>query len=291
MEIAIHAKSVDDAKHREGFMLLVQTLSRQGHGILCTPQLASFIKDMPGGIKVQEFEHFGDSKQLPDAMICVGGDGTLLDAIPIVRDSNVPVLGLNTGRLGFLAGMNVTELDAAIEDIKKGNYSVESRTLLQLESSRSIFDYPIGLNDFVIHKKETSSMIVIHTYLNGEFLNSYWSDGLIISTPTGSTGYSLSCGGPIIFPKSDTFVITPIAPHNLNVRPVIVGDDVVISFEIEGRASSYMASMDARSQPITGDVQMAVKKAGHRLNLIRLNDDNFLNTLRNKLSWGFDRRN
>jgi NAD+ kinase len=133
-------------------------------------------------------------------------------------------------------------------------------------------------------------MIVVHTYLNGEFLNSYWSDGLIISTPTGSTGYSLSCGGPIIFPKSDSFVITPIAPHNLNVRPVVISDNTVISFEIEGRASSYLASMDSRSESITNEVSMAVRKANFHLNLIRLNEINFMDTLRNKLNWGFDKR-
>jgi NAD+ kinase len=182
-------------------------------------------------------------------------------------------------------------LESAIEDIEKGNFTIESRSLLHLESSVSMFDYNFALNDFVIHKKETSSMIVVHAYLNGEFLNSYWSDGLIISTPTGSTGYSLSCGGPIIFPKSDSFVITPIAPHNLNVRPVVVPDDVVISFEIEGRASSYLASLDARSHSISGEVNMAVRKADHQLKLMRLSNIQFLDTLRNKLHWGFDRRN
>lgn len=292
MKIGVYAKSVRDSRHEQGFSKLVRTLASMGHEIWCTHSLYDFIhinidKDIP----LRVFDYFTRTTENPDAMICVGGDGTLLDTVPLVRDSGIPVLGLNTGRLGFLAGMDISDLEMAIDDIQKGNYQTESRTLLHLESTEQLFDYPYALNDFVLHKKETSSMIVIHTYLNGEFMNSYWSDGLIVSTPTGSTGYSLSCGGPIIFPKSENIVITPIAPHNLNVRPVIVSDDVVISFEIEGRAASYLASLDARSHSISGEVQMAVKKAAHCLNLIRLNDDNFLSTLRNKLSWGFDRRN
>lgn len=292
MKIGIYAKSLADEKHREGFTLLINELHAAGHDIFCTPELREFISGIVSGdSEVKVFEYFTDKTENPDALICVGGDGTILDTMPLVRKSGVPVLGLNTGRLGFLAGMDISEIKGAIDDIKRGNYSIESRTLLKLESTEQIFDYGYALNDFVIHKKETSSMIVVHAYLNGEYLNTYWSDGLIVSTPTGSTGYSLSCGGPIIFPKSNTFVITPIAPHNLNVRPVVVGDEVVISFRIEGRASSYLASLDSRSTAISGKIEMAVRKADHQLNMIRLNDDNFLNTLRNKLNWGFDRRN
>ena len=243
------------------------------------------------GMQVRVFDHFVKGESMADVLICVGGDGTILDTLSIVRDTGVPILALNTGRLGFLADVQLENLQHALDDIEKGNYSIEQRSLLQLDSSHPLFDYNFALNDFVIHKKETASMIVVHAYLNGEFLNSYWSDGLIISTPTGSTGYSLSCGGPIIFPKSDSFVITPIAPHNLNVRPVVVSDDVVISFEIEGRASSYLASMDARSQSISGEVNMAIRKADHKLNLLRLSNIHFLDTLRSKLHWGFDRRN
>lgn len=292
MKIGIYAKSVRDHKHEEGFTLLLKTLVSLGHEIWCTQSLVDYIHiHIAPEIPVYAFDYLSKENPSLDALICVGGDGTLLETLSLVRDSNVPVLGMNTGRLGFLAGMSVTGIEKAIEDIRKGNYTLESRSLLHLETSVPVFDYNFGLNDFVIHKKETSSMIVVHTYLNGEFLNSYWSDGLIVSTPTGSTGYSLSCGGPIIFPRSDSFVITPIAPHNLNVRPVVVSDNVVISFEIEGRANSYLASLDARSNSISGTVQMAVRKADHALQLIRLEGDNYLDTLRNKLNWGFDRRN
>lgn len=293
MKIGVYAKSVRDSKHEEGFRKLIHTLAEAGHEIWCTQSLVDYTHiHLAPDIALKSFDYLRlGAQNQPDLIICVGGDGTLLDTLPLVRDSGIPVLGLNTGRLGFLAGMNVDGLKKAIEDIEKGNYSLEYRTLLHLESSEPLFDYNFGLNDFVIHKKETSSMIVVHTYLNGEFLNSYWSDGLIVSTPTGSTGYSLSCGGPIIFPNSDTFVITPIAPHNLNVRPVVVGDNFVISFEIEGRAGSYLTSLDARSKSISSEVQMAVRKADHTLNLIRLPNDNYMDTLRTKLNWGFDRRN
>ncbi len=292
MRIAVYAKSVRDPKHQAGFGELLKALALRGHEIWLPPSLEDHVHmNIESGMQVRVFDHFVKGDVLADVLICVGGDGTILDTLSIVSDKGVPILALNTGRLGFLADVQLENLQHALDDIEKGNYSIEQRSLLQLDSSHPLFDYNFALNDFVIHKKETSSMIVVHTYLNGEFLNSYWSDGLIISTPTGSTGYSLSCGGPIIFPKSDSFVITPIAPHNLNVRPVVVSDDVVISFEIEGRASSYLASMDARSQSISGEVNMAIRKSDHKLNLMRLSNIHFLDTLRSKLHWGFDRRN
>ncbi|MFM2255916.1 MAG: inorganic polyphosphate kinase, partial [Bacteroidota bacterium] len=288
MRIAVYAKSVRDPKHQAGFGELLMALAARGHEIWLPPSLEDHVHmNIESGMQVRVFDHFVKGETMADVLICVGGDGTILDTLSIVRDTGVPILALNTGRLGFLADVQLENLQHALDDIEKGNYSIEQRSLLQLDSSHPLFDYNYALNDFVIHKKETSSMIVVHAYLNGEFLNSYWSDGLIISTPTGSTGYSLSCGGPIIFPKSDSMVITPIAPHNLNVRPVVVSDDVVISFEIEGRASSYLASLDARSQSITGEVNMAIRKADHKLNLMRLSNIHFLDTLRNKLHWGF----
>ncbi len=292
MKIAVYAKSVRDPKHQVGFGELLMALSQRGHEIWLPPSLEDHVHmNIDSSMQFRVFDHFSVGGENADVLICVGGDGTILDTLSIVRDSGVPVLALNTGRLGFLADVQLENLGVALDDIEKGNYTIETRSLLHLESSHPLFDYTFALNDFVIHKKETSSMIVVHTYLNGEFLNSYWSDGLIISTPTGSTGYSLSCGGPIIFPKSDSFVITPIAPHNLNVRPVVVSDNVVISFEIEGRASSYLASLDSRSQSISGEVNMAIRKADHGLNLMRLSNIHFLDTLRSKLQWGFDKRN
>jgi NAD+ kinase len=291
MKIGVFAKSVTDPKHRDALLNLLSNIHKRGHQIFCPPSLEDFIHmQISEQIVPHVFDYFTKGDSTIDVLISVGGDGTILDTLQIVRDSEIPVLSINTGRLGFLAGVDNGELDFALDELEKGNYFLEPRSLLHLDANQDIFDFNYGLNDFVIHKKETSSMIVVHTYLNGEFLNSYWSDGLIISTPTGSTGYSLSCGGPIIFPKSDSFVITPIAPHNLNVRPVVVSDDVVISFEIEGRASSYLASLDARSQSITQSVNMAVKKANFNLVLMRLGNLNFMDNLRGKLNWGFDKR-
>lgn len=225
-------------------------------------------------------------------LFSIGGDGTLLDTVFLVKDSNIPVVGINAGRLGFLSSISRENLDNAITSLSKGHYSLDARTLLRLESNHPIFEGEnIALNEFTLHKKDTSSMITIHTYLNGEYLNSYWADGIMISTPTGSTGYSLSCGGPIIVPQSETFVITPIAPHNLNVRPIVVSDKNVISLEVEGRSQHFMATLDSRSVTIDSGYQLAVRKENYTINLVRLSNENFLNTLRKKLNWGLDTRN
>lgn len=225
-------------------------------------------------------------------MLSVGGDGTLLDTVSLVRNSGIPVLGVNMGRLGFLAGINKQEMRGAFEALMAGHYTLDKRRLIRLESESPIFKgVNYALNECTIHKKQSSAMIRIHTYLNGEFLNSYWADGLIIATPTGSTGYSLSCGGPIIFPQSGNFVITPISPHNLNVRPVIISDNSVITFEVEGRSSLFNVTLDSRTESIKMGTQLAVRKAQFEMNLVRLSNENFLATLRNKLMWGLDTRN
>ena len=233
-----------------------------------------------------------DLKSDTEFLFSIGGDGTLLDTVFLVKDSNIPVVGINAGRLGFLSSISRENLDNAINSLDKGHYSLDARTLLRLEANFPIFDGEnIALNEFTLHKKDTSSMITIHTYLNGEYLNSYWADGIMISTPTGSTGYSLSCGGPIIVPQSETFVITPIAPHNLNVRPIVVSDKNVISLEVEGRSQHFMATLDSRSVTIDSGFQLAVRKENYTINLVRLSNENFLNTLRKKLNWGLDTRN
>ncbi len=243
--------------------------------------------------EVNSYDSYDSLKQAQvDYMVSIGGDGTMLDTLTYIRDLEIPVLGINSGRLGFLAGVSMESATKALDDLRKGHYQLDERSVLELESNVKLFGgVKYALNDFVIHKKDSSSMIIIHSYINGEFLNSYWSDGLIISTPTGSTGYSLSCGGPIMYPSSSSFAITPVAPHNLNVRPIIVSDENVLSFEIEGRATSYLVSLDSRSESINSHVQLAIKKANFKFQLIRFNDENYLKTLRNKLMWGVDNRN
>ncbi|MGN6509889.1 MAG: NAD kinase [Chitinophaga sp.] len=225
-------------------------------------------------------------------LLSLGGDGTLLDTVSFVREKNIPVMGVNFGRLGFLASIGRDEIHEMVSSLVSRNYVIDKRTLLHLDASTPLFgEVPYALNEFTIHKKDTSAMVKIHTYLNGEFLNTYWADGLIVATPTGSTGYSLSCGGPIVFPDAANFVITPVSPHNLNVRPLIVPDDNVISFEVEGRSDQFICTMDSRMEVIDNRVQLAVKKEDFSINLLRLSESNFLHTLRNKLLWGIDTRN
>ena len=227
-----------------------------------------------------------------DFVISIGGDGTLLDAVCQIGDLEVPILGLNTGRLGFLATAATEKISEAITDLATDNYQVESRTLISLHSHRKLFNgLNFGLNEFTIHKRDTSSMITVHTYIDGKYLNSYWADGLIVSTPTGSTGYSLSCGGPLISPEAKNLVITPVSPHNLNVRPIIVSDESEISFEIEGRAEKFLISLDSRSTSISSEVKLSVKKENFSAKLVKLPHYHFFDTLRQKLNWGFDMRN
>jgi NAD+ kinase len=227
-----------------------------------------------------------------DMLISLGGDGTMLDTVSFIGDSNIPLIGINLGRLGFLAAISENEAADAIESLVRGSYTIEKRSLLHLESSMPIFkDAPFALNEFTIHRKDSSSMIKIHTYLNGEFLNTYWADGLIVATPTGSTGYSLSCGGPVVFPQTSSFVITPVAPHNLSTRPIVVPDDNVISFELEGRTDHFLCTLDSRTETIPTSIQLAVKKENFTISLIRPDEHNFLKTIRQKLYWGIDRRN
>jgi NAD+ kinase len=227
-----------------------------------------------------------------DYVVTLGGDGTILNVITQVRDSGVPILGINLGRLGFLADIEKGQIREAILLLKKGMFKIEERALIHLESNIPLFDScNFALNDCTFLKRDTSSMITIHTYINGAYLNSYWADGLIISTPTGSTGYSLSCGGPIIFPDSNNFVLTPVAPHNLNVRPVVISDTSTISFEIEGRADNFLCTLDSRFETINATYQLAVRKADFKIKLVQFFHQNFLDTMREKLVWGKDARN
>jgi NAD+ kinase len=227
-----------------------------------------------------------------DFVISVGGDGTLLDAVSLVGELEIPILGFNTGRLGFLATVSKENIAEAIQNLSNGNYQLESRSLISLHCARRLFNgINFGLNEFTIHKRDTSSMITVHTYIDGKYLNSYWADGLIVSTPTGSTGYSLSCGGPLITPGAKNFVITPVSPHNLNVRPIIVSDESEISFEIEGRSDKFLISLDSRSTTISSDMKLIVKKASFSAKLVKLPHYHFFDTLRQKLNWGLDMRN
>jgi NAD+ kinase len=248
--------------------------------------------DLPGSEIYDTFSTSDDLDDSFDCLISLGGDGTLLDTVTLIRDKNIPVLGVNFGRLGFLASLGKEDMQTAVTALIERTFVIEKRTLIHLDADTPLFgETPYALNEFAIHKRENSPMIKIHTYLNGEFLNTYWADGLIVSTPTGSTGYSLSCNGPVVFPESGSFVITPVAPHNLNVRPIVIPDNNIISFEVEGRTDQFICAMDSRKETVDKKIQLAVKKESFTISLIRLNENNFLQTLRKKLAWGFDTRN
>ncbi|WP_158856171.1 NAD kinase [Lunatibacter salilacus] len=246
------------------------------------------------GLDAKNTRVLGNREELQDMdfVISVGGDGTLLDAVCYVGAYETPILGINTGRMGFLATIAKDDIAHAVQVLIDKKYSLEDRSLVRLESEPSLFGgINFGLNEFTIHKRDTSSMITVHTYIDGEYLNSYWADGLIISTPTGSTGYSLSCGGPLISPLAKNFVITPVSPHNLNVRPMVVSDESVISFKIEGRSQKFLVSLDSRSTPIDASVELKIKKETFVTKLVKCYEYSFFDTLRQKLNWGFDMRN
>ncbi|MXV17788.1 NAD kinase [Hufsiella ginkgonis] len=241
---------------------------------------------------IRFFNGCEDLRSNADILLSLGGDGTMLDAVTLIRDSGIPVIGINFGRLGFLASINKDDVRRAIGNLVNQEFTLDPRALLTVEADRDLFDgQNFALNDVTIHRRDNSAMMIIHAYLNDEFLNSYWADGLIVATPTGSTAYSLSCGGPIVFPQSGNFVVTPVSPHNLNVRPVILSDSNVLRFEIEGRSSKYLLSCDSRTETISNSIQLKVCKAGFQINLVRLNNESYLSTLRKKLLWGIDTRN
>ncbi len=248
-------------------------------------------EDVGLGIHHDTFANFNDIKFETEIVFSIGGDGTVLDSVVMVKDSEIPIFGINFGRLGFLASLGKDQVHAAIDAVESRQYFIEKRTLIELNCNKPLFDYNFALNDMTIQRRDQSSMITVNAYLNGELLNTYWADGLIISTPTGSTGYSLSCGGPIIYPSSSTFVITPVAPHNLSVRPMVVNDDGILSLEVTGRGDSFLCTLDARFKSIDSSFQLAIKKAPFTANIVRLTDQSFISALKSKLNWGNDQRN
>jgi Predicted sugar kinase len=244
----------------------------------------------------EELNSYANRSELPDDigfMLSLGGDGTMLAAVAIVGDSGIPVAGVNFGRLGFLADINKDAIDPAMEAIFRGEYNIQKRTLLTVRSEQmTLFSgNPFALNDITLFKSDSSAMITVNAYLNGELLNAYWADGIIVATPTGSTAYSLSCGGPIIVPGSGNFVITPISPHNLNVRPVVISDDMELDLEIESRSGKFLLSCDSQTTSVSTDIRLKISRAHYQVNLLRLKDYRYFSNLRNKLLWGLDARN
>ena len=289
MRVAVYGKQLFDDDYPQ-IKLLFELLNNEGIEIYIHENIATY-KDLRQ--TAGTFFHYNDIlKNKFDFFITLGGDGTILRALTYVRDTNIPILGINMGRLGFLTSIEKRKIKEAILSLIKGDYKIEPRELLCLESNLPLFDdVPIALNDITISRRDTSSMIVIHTYIDDYYLNSYWGDGLIISTPTGSTGYSLSCGGPIVFPHSGNFIITPIAPHNLNVRPLVISDNSEILLKVEGRTDNFLCTLDSRFETIGSSHEIKIKKNNYPIQLVRMESDNFMETIRNKLAWGADKRN
>ena len=259
------------------------------------------LKDAVEQIKQEEFENleylvYANEEELkdfdPDFLISLGGDGTILDATVLIQSKDITILGINMGRLGFLANVAKSNIESSLDALFTGRFQLDFRTLLQVKTSCNKLLKPnFALNEITLARKETTSMITVHTYLNGNYLNSYWADGLIVSTPTGSTGYSLSCGGPIIMPNSDNFVLTPIAPHNLTMRPFVINDSNTLRMQVESRENEFLASLDSRMHSFTSDTELLIQKADFRIALVQTELQDFPSTMRNKLSWGRDFRN
>jgi len=292
MRVAIYGRKPDEEK-LPFIRLLFHELNRRNAEIKVFKRFQRELQeDIAELAKLKSFNKHQDLRGKTDYLISIGGDGTLLDTLTFIRDSGIPVLGINIGRLGFLSSIGKEEIGHALNALEEGKYLIDKRSMIRLDAAPHLFgEINYALNEFTIHKRESTSMIRINTYINEEFLTTFWADGLIVATPTGSTAYSLSCGGPIILPESKNFVITPVAPHNLSVRPIVVPDDSVIRFEPESRQDQFYSTLDSRQEEIKSQHELIVRKADFSFNLIRLPENNFLKTLRNKLHWGYDKRN
>jgi len=292
MKVAIYGRSFEDS-FSEHVQELFDTIRNFGWGITVYEPYSTYLNArLIVNENIETYKKHHEIAADVNLMISIGGDGTFLETIHLVRDSGIPILGVNAGRLGFLASTQKEDIVSVLNDIKNKQYRLQTRSLIKLNDNDELFvGENYALNELTVHKKDSSSMITIHTYIDDLYLNSYWADGLIISTPTGSTAYSLSCGGPILVPGATDFVITPIAPHNLNVRPIVVPDSRKISLRIEGRSKEFLCSMDSRSVSIDSSHEIVITKADFKINIIQTESQNFLNTIRNKMMWGLDRRN
>lgn len=292
MRVAIYGKKINK-QNAPYFIQFLGILKDFGWKAVLEKELKDqLVKKIGIANDYDEFSTRADLKSGIDLAFSVGGDGTFIKTVSYIRDSGVPILGINTGRLGFLANISIDKLEETMELVRKKSYVFQKRSLLRIETESNIFgDENVVLNEVTLHKKDTASMITVHASLDGNYLNSYWADGLIVATPTGSTAYNLSCGGPIVTPGCQIHLLTPIAPHNLNVRPMVVPDHMPIRLSVEGRERKYLISLDGNSKSIPHGEEVTVKKAEFMINVIKFEDNNFLDTIRNKMLWGIDKRN
>ena len=272
---------------------VITFLNNKGFEVVVEQQFYSHLK-IKDKFPVDTFSNHKELEEGIIALISIGGDGTILRAVTYVRDKNIPIVGINAGRLGFLATVQIENIEEFLNEVINGNYKISKRSLLSLRcepKNPDLIDLNFALNEVTVSRKDTTSMITIETFLDNEYLSSYWADGLIISTPTGSTGYSLSCGGPILTPEVNSLVITPIAPHNLNARPLVIPDNTEIKLTVSGRENEYLVSLDSRITSVNNETTLFIKKSNFQINLIEFNKEGFLPTIRKKLLWGEDRRN
>ncbi len=291
MKIVVHGRNFNETA-KPFIQLLFDKFAARQIQVQISTSFDEFLATV--GVNPHTNHTYSRASEVVDAdfMFTIGGDGTLLDAVTHVGAKQIPIVGINTGRLGFLAVVSPNEIETMLDVLWSGRFEIEKRTLVGLESDKDLFDGAnFALNDLTITKTDISSMITIHTYLDGQFLNSYWADGLILSTPTGSTGYSLSCGGPVLLPQNQNFILTPISPHNLNVRPMIIPDSSELSFSVVSRSNNFLVSLDTRFKIVDGSTQFVVKRENFKAYLVRFDKNTFLNTLRQKLNWGLDVRN
>lgn len=291
MTIAVYARNTKDNFSSYLEQLIVLAEIEKFNIIVFKPYLDFLNLNLSSPFNLKTFSCSEELIATSDIVISLGGDGTMLETLAYVKKSGIPVLGVNTGRLGFLASVYKEDFAKALQLLTKEKYTLDKRELIELQNKFEEFNtINYALNEFTIHKKESSAMINIDTFVDGIFLNSYFADGLIISTPTGSTAYSLSCGGPIMVPDSENFIITPIAPHNLNVRPIVISNNKTLSFKVSGRSESFNVSLDSRTISLDNKSELVIKKSDFKFNLINLEGQHFFETLRNKLLWGIDKR-
>jgi NAD+ kinase len=292
MKVAIYGRKITK-QNSVYFETVLQSIKALGWTAVLQHELnEQLIKKVGINPNHETFQHYSDFKTGIDLAVSIGGDGTFIQTVKYIRDSGVPIIGVNQGRLGFLANVAAEDFELAIQMVKDKNFEHQKRSLLRIKTTSNLFqDDNIALNEVTLHKKDTSSMITVHASLDDNYLNSYWADGLIVATPTGSTAYNLSCGGPIITPGCQVHILTPIAPHNLNVRPMVVPDNFDINLSVEGRERKYLLSLDSISKSISQGEEVSISKAEFLINVIKFQDNNFLDTIRNKMSWGLDKRN
>jgi len=293
MKVAIYGNQFNK-EFNSSINELLDRLNHYNVDIYIYKPFYEFIKNnVNNRLKVRDtFIKHTDIRDEADVMFSIGGDGTFLETVRFVRNYNIPLIGINTGKLGFLANISRDEISYSVDSLINREFSLEERALVKLETSNNLFgELNYGLNEFTVHKRDSGSMIIISAYIDDDYLNTYWADGLIISTPTGSTAYSLSVGGPIVIPNSNNFIIVPISPHNLTVRPIVVPDNISLKLKVDGRGANFLVTLDHRSEVIDSSIELIIKRADFNISLIKFDKHTFYSTLRNKLMWGIDKRN